>query len=131
MVHTHNGVLAIKKNTFESVPMRWMTPEPIIQSEVSQKEKQKTDIFIKECDEKEYTLFCESTSTGSQYLGGVREAFHKINSLYISFTTNRLIVFSQNVLGIHTKETRIERDMCTPVFIAALFIIARTWKQPT
>ena len=34
------------------------------------------------------------------------------------------------MLGIHTKETRIERDMCTPMFIAALFIIARTWKQP-
>ena len=31
--------------------------------------------------------------------------------------------------GIHTKETRIERDTCTPMFIAALFIIARTWKQ--
>ena len=28
------------------------------------------------------------------------------------------------------EETRIERDMCTPMFIAALFIIARTWKQP-
>ena len=34
------------------------------------------------------------------------------------------------LLGIHTKETRIERDMCTPMFIAALFIIARTWKKP-
>ena len=34
------------------------------------------------------------------------------------------------LLGIHTKETRIERDRCTPMFIAALFIIARTWKQP-
>ena len=34
------------------------------------------------------------------------------------------------LLGIHTEETRIERDMCTPVFITALFIIARTWKQP-
>ena len=34
------------------------------------------------------------------------------------------------VLGIHTKETRIERDTCTPMFIAALFIMARTWKQP-
>ena len=31
---------------------------------------------------------------------------------------------------MHTKETRSERDMCTPLFIAALFIIARTWKQP-
>ena len=29
---------AIKKNTFESVLMRWMKLEPIIQSEVSQKE---------------------------------------------------------------------------------------------
>ena len=34
------------------------------------------------------------------------------------------------LLGIHTEETRIERDSCTPMFIAALFIIARTWKQP-
>ena len=33
------------------------------------------------------------------------------------------------LLGIHTEETKIERDMCTPVFIAALFTIARTWKQ--
>ena len=30
------------------------------------------------------------------------------------------------LLGIHTEETRIERDTCTPMFIAALFIIART-----
>ena len=34
------------------------------------------------------------------------------------------------LLGIHTEETRIERDACTPMFITALFIIARTWKQP-
>ena len=34
------------------------------------------------------------------------------------------------LLGMHTEETRIERDTCTPMFIAALFIIARTWKQP-
>ena len=34
------------------------------------------------------------------------------------------------LLGIHTEEIRIERDMCTPMFIAPLFIIARTWKQP-
>ena len=34
------------------------------------------------------------------------------------------------MLGIHTKETRRERDTCTPMFISALFIIARTWKQP-
>ena len=34
------------------------------------------------------------------------------------------------LLGIHTKETRSERDTCTPMFITALIIIARTWKQP-
>ena len=34
------------------------------------------------------------------------------------------------LLGIHTEETRSERDTCTPAFITALFIIARTWKQP-
>ena len=35
-----------------------------------------------------------------------------------------------SLLDIHTKETRSERDRCTPMFIAALFIIATTWKQP-
>ena len=34
------------------------------------------------------------------------------------------------LLGIHIEETRIERDTCTPMFIASLFTIARTWKQP-
>ena len=32
--------------------------------------------------------------------------------------------------AIHTEETRIERDTCTSMFIAALFTTARTWKQP-
>ena len=34
------------------------------------------------------------------------------------------------LLGIHTEETKIERDTCTPMFIVALFTITRTWKQP-
>ena len=33
------------------------------------------------------------------------------------------------LLGIYPEETKIEKDTCTPVFIAALFTIARTWKQ--
>ena len=38
VVYIHNGILlTIKKNAFESVLMRWMKLEPIIQSEVSQK----------------------------------------------------------------------------------------------
>ena len=35
------------------------------------------------------------------------------------------------LLGIHTEETRSERDMCTPMFIAALFIIARKDMEAT
>ena len=34
------------------------------------------------------------------------------------------------LLSIYTEETRIERDTCTPMSIAALFTIARIWKQP-
>ena len=34
------------------------------------------------------------------------------------------------LLGIYTEETRIERKMHIPMFIAALFAIARTWKEP-
>ena len=33
------------------------------------------------------------------------------------------------LLGIHPEETRTERDTCTPMFIAALFTIARIQKQ--
>ena len=34
------------------------------------------------------------------------------------------------LLGIYSQETIIEIDTCTPLFIAALCTIARTWKQP-
>jgi len=33
------------------------------------------------------------------------------------------------LLGIYPEETKIEKDTCTPMFIAALFTIARSWKQ--
>ena len=41
MVHIYNGILAIKKNKFESVLVRWIKLEPVIQNEVSLKEKNK------------------------------------------------------------------------------------------
>ena len=41
---------AIKMNTIESVLMRWMNLEPIIQSEVSQKEKDKYCILMHICN---------------------------------------------------------------------------------
>ena len=40
-IYTMEYYSGIKRNTFESVLMRWMNLEPIIQSEVSQKEKDK------------------------------------------------------------------------------------------
>ena len=42
VVHIYDGILiSYKKNTFESILMKWMNLEPIVQSEVSQKEKDK------------------------------------------------------------------------------------------
>ena len=34
------------------------------------------------------------------------------------------------ILGLYPEKTIIQKDTCTPVFIAALFTIAKTWKQP-
>ena len=34
------------------------------------------------------------------------------------------------LLGIYPEETIVQKDTCTPMFIAALFTIARTWNQP-
>ena len=45
VIYIHNGILlSHKRNTFESVLMRWMNLEPIIQSKGSQKEKGKYHI---------------------------------------------------------------------------------------
>ena len=44
-VYTMEYYSAVKKNTFESVLMRWMKLEPIIQSEVSQKEKHQYSVL--------------------------------------------------------------------------------------
>ena len=47
VVHIHNRILlSYKGNTFESVLMRWMKLEPIIQSEVSQKGKHQYCILM-------------------------------------------------------------------------------------
>ena len=34
------------------------------------------------------------------------------------------------LLGVYPEKTMVRKDTCTPMFIAALFTIARTWKQP-
>ena len=45
-IYTMDYYLAIKKNTFESVLIKWMKLEPIIQSEVSQKEEHQYSILL-------------------------------------------------------------------------------------
>ena len=44
-IHTMEYYSAVKKNSFESVLMRWMKLEPMIQSEVSQKDKEHYSIL--------------------------------------------------------------------------------------
>ena len=54
------------------------------------------------------------------------------SSVQITLKTEKRTAYDPAIplLCIHTKETRTERDTCTPVFTEALFTIARTWKQP-
>ena len=61
------------------------------------------------------------------------------NRMYLhdhqSFCNCRLYLDDESLktfyfFSIKNTLTRSERDMCTPMFIRALFIIARTWKQP-
>ena len=54
------------------------------------------------------------------------------NSVEIPLKTgNRTAIqLSNPLLGIHSKDSRTERDMCTQMFIAALFTIVRTWNKP-
>ena len=45
-IYTVGYYSTIKNNAFESILMRWLKPEPIIQSEVSQKEKHQYSILM-------------------------------------------------------------------------------------
>jgi len=36
-----------------------------------------------------------------------------------------------SLLGIYPEKIIIQKDTCTPMFMAALFTVARAWKQPT
>ena len=76
------------------------------------------------CGEKETLLHCWWEYKLVQPLW--RTVWRFLKKLEIELPYDPAIPF----LGIHTEETRIERDTYTPMFIAALFTIARTWKQP-
>ena len=49
MVHIYNGILATKRNEIGSFVQMWMDTESVLQSEVSQKEKNKYRILMHVC----------------------------------------------------------------------------------
>ena len=49
VVYIYNGILAMKINKFKLVLVRWMNLKPVIQSEISQKEKNKYHILTHLC----------------------------------------------------------------------------------
>ena len=72
VLHIYNGVLfSHKKNALESVLMRWMNLEPIIQSEVSQKEKDKYHILKHNLESRKMVL--KNLSIGQQWTNRHRE----------------------------------------------------------
>ena len=64
-IYTMEYYSAIKRNAFESVLMRWMNIEPIIQSEVSQKEKDKYHILTQIYESRKMIL--KNLFTGQQW----------------------------------------------------------------
>ena len=44
------------------------------------------------------------------------------------YSLDVLLFLFGTLWGIYPEKTIIEKNMCTRVFIAALFVIARTWK---
>ena len=87
-------------------------------------QKSTSNKWWKECGEKGTLLHCWWECKLVQPLW--RTVWRFLKKLTIELPYDPAIP----LLGIHTKETRIEREMRTPMFTAALFIIARTWKQP-
>ena len=49
---------------------------------------------------------------------------------FLTKTRNKTTIWPSSTLTIYPEETKIEKDTCIPLFTAALFTIARTWKQP-
>ena len=76
------------------------------------------------CGEKETFLHCWWECKLAQPLRG--RVWRFLQKLEIELPYDPAIP----LLGTHTEETRIERDTCSPMFIAVLFTVARTRKQP-
>ena len=76
------------------------------------------------CGEKETLLHCWWECKWIQPLWRTVWRFLKKLKIELSY------VPAIPLLGIYPEKTIIQKDICTPMFIAALFTIARTWKQP-
>ena len=77
-MYTMDYYSAIKRNTFESILMRWMNLEPIIQSEVSQKKKDNYCIRIARRDKKAFlSNQCKKIEENNR-MGKTRDLFKKI-----------------------------------------------------
>ena len=69
----------------------------------------------------------------SYTVGGMQiDAATMKNSMDIPLKTRHKTPYDPAIplLGIEPEETIVEKDTCTPMFIAALFTVAGTWKQP-
>ena len=80
VVHIHNGILlSYKKNTYESVLMRWVKLEPIIHNEASQKEKHQYSILMhiygieKDGNDNHMCKTAKKTHVKNRLLDSVRE----------------------------------------------------------
>ena len=71
MVYIHNIHNSIKRNAFESVLMRWINLEPIIHTEVSQKDKYCILIHIYDTESRKVVL--KNLFTGQQWRNRHRE----------------------------------------------------------
>ena len=66
-------------------------------------------------------------------VGGNVNWYHRYGRSYGDSlkTRNKTTIWPNNLTPrLYPEETRVEKDTCFPLFIAALFTIARTWKQP-
>ena len=114
-IYTMNYYSAIEKNAFESVLKRWMKMEPI------------NSWVIFHCvylPQLSYPFVCWWTFRllpCPVYYKLVQPPWRTVWRFFKKLEIELSYDPEMPLLGIHTKETRIERDTCTSMFIAALF----------